>query len=80
MLVINDTADSKTYVSYYGGFFSCPQCQNTPNREYIASINIYCVYKEQNQKHFHLKLVRTMPYMGAGIPRNCPRGASVQIS
>ncbi|MFX1286461.1 MAG: RNA-guided endonuclease TnpB family protein [Promethearchaeota archaeon] len=70
---------SKT-VDPLGRFFLCPHCDYTADRDYIASINIYRMYQEQKHKRFHLKLAKPVSYMGTGIPRNCPRGASVQIS
>ncbi len=63
-----------------GRFFSCPHCHYTADRDYIASVNIYRMYQEQQHKRFHLTLARPVSYMGAGIPRNRPRGASVQLS
>lgn len=60
-----------------GRYFSCPHCHYTADRDYIASINIYRMYQEHLKKRFHLQFSKPVSYMGAGIPRNRPRGALV---
>ncbi|MHA2215636.1 MAG: zinc ribbon domain-containing protein [Candidatus Hodarchaeales archaeon] len=68
---------SQLTVDKQGRYFFCPHCQYTADRDYIASINIYRMYQEHQKKRFRLKFAKPVSYMGAGIPRNCPRGAPV---
>ena len=68
---------SKKTVDKLGRYFSCPHCHYTADRDVIGSINIYRMYQEHQKKRFHLKLAKPVSYMGAGIPRNRPRGAPV---
>ncbi len=63
-----------------GRFFSCPSCYYTADRDYIASVNIYRMYLEQQNNSFSLQQARPVSYRGAGIPRNRPRGASIQAT
>ncbi|MFX0205274.1 MAG: zinc ribbon domain-containing protein [Candidatus Hodarchaeota archaeon] len=64
-------------VSRLGRYFFCPCCLYTADRDYIVSINIYRMYQEHLKKCFLLQLSKPVSYMGAGIPRNRPRGAPV---
>ncbi|MFQ5980965.1 MAG: RNA-guided endonuclease InsQ/TnpB family protein [Candidatus Heimdallarchaeota archaeon] len=63
-----------------GRFFLCPHCHFIADRDYIASVNIYRIYQEQQQKRFRLKYATPVPYTATGSPLNCPSGASAHLS
>ena len=64
-------------VNKLGRYYYCPHCQYTADRDVIGSVNIYRMHQEHQRKRFHLKFAKPVSYMGAGIPRNRPRGAPV---
>jgi IS605 OrfB family transposase len=68
---------SNKTVDKLGRYFYCPHCQYTADRDVIGSVNIYRMHQEHQKRLFHLKLAKPVSYMGAGIPRNRPRGAPV---
>ncbi len=70
---------SKKTVDKLGRYFLCPHCHYTADRDVIGSVNIYRMYQEYQKNRFHLRLATPVSYMGAGTPRNRPRGAPVHI-
>ncbi|MHA2496718.1 MAG: zinc ribbon domain-containing protein [Candidatus Hodarchaeales archaeon] len=62
-----------------GRFFSCPSCEFTADRDYIAAINIYRMHQARQKKQYHLKRAKPVPYMATGIPLNRLSGDPAQV-
>ncbi|MFW9917373.1 MAG: RNA-guided endonuclease InsQ/TnpB family protein [Candidatus Thorarchaeota archaeon] len=62
-----------------GRFFSCPSCEFTADRDYIAAINIYRMHQAHRKKQYHLKRAKPVPYMATGIPLNRLSGTTAQV-
>ncbi|MFX0066372.1 MAG: zinc ribbon domain-containing protein, partial [Candidatus Hermodarchaeota archaeon] len=54
-----------------GRFFYCPPCHYTADRDYIAAINIFRMYRQQRKKKHNVINAKPVSYIGTATPPNC---------